>query len=107
MSSRPAGRRSPSACRPTRSPWLCSGSPVRSPGMMTKHYAPRSPLELAADDGRTRVERLVRQGERVGWLTWAGVADVPGVVRTDLPVDPAGYAARLYAALHDLDAAGV
>jgi L-threonylcarbamoyladenylate synthase len=49
----------------------------------------------------------VAEGRRVGWLTWPGAADVPGAVRVELPADPAGYAARLYAALHDLDAAGV
>jgi L-threonylcarbamoyladenylate synthase len=85
-----------------------SGSVVRSPGMMAKHYAPRAALELADDDdGRRRVEGLTPGGERVGWLTWPGAADVPGAVRIDMPAQPAGYAARLYAALHDLDAAGV
>lgn len=81
------------------------GTPAKSPGMMPKHYAPRAPLELAENDGRSRVTELV--GLHVGWLTWPGVAEVPGVVRVTMPADPAGYAARLYAALHDLDAAGV
>jgi L-threonylcarbamoyladenylate synthase len=84
-----------------------SGSEIRSPGMMAKHYAPRAPLELADDDGRLRTGALSRCGERVGWLTWPGVADVSGTVRTDMPAGPAEYAARLYAALHELDAAGV
>jgi L-threonylcarbamoyladenylate synthase len=84
-----------------------ANSPARSPGMMAKHYAPRAPLELADGDGRSRVEALFGFGQRVGWLTWPGPADVGDVVRIDMPADPAGYAVRLYAALHELDAAGV
>ena len=80
---------------------------LRSPGLLAKHYAPRAPLELADGDGRARVEVMIREGRRVGWLTWPGVGDVAGAVRVELPCDPAAYAAGLYAALHDLDAAGV
>jgi L-threonylcarbamoyladenylate synthase len=82
-----------------------SGSVVRSPGLMAKHYAPRAPLELAGDDGHSRVTELADR--RIGWLTWPAATDVPGVVRVTMPTDPMAYAARLYAALHDLDAAGV
>ncbi len=82
-------------------------APLPSPGMMAKHYAPRAPLELAAGDGRPRVEALAGSGQRVGWLTWPGAGDVAGAVRVEMPVQPMGYAARLYAVLHDLDAAGV
>src|SRR5207302_10689498 len=81
--------------------------PLPSPGMLARHYAPRAPLEWVAGDGRGRVEALRRQGVRVGWVTWAGAGGVPGAVTVRMPGDPAGYAARLYAALHDLDAAGV
>jgi L-threonylcarbamoyladenylate synthase len=83
-----------------------AGRPLPSPGMLAKHYAPRAPLELAGGDGRSRVEALVRQGLRVGWLTWSDADDVARAMRVEMPRDPDGYAARLYAALHDLDAAG-
>lgn len=70
-----------------------------SPGMMARHYAPRAVLEVRADDA-ARVSELRAAGMRVGWIGFAG-ADVP------MPRDAPAYAARLYAALHDLDRAGV
>jgi L-threonylcarbamoyladenylate synthase len=81
--------------------------PQRSPGQMPRHYAPRAPLELADGDGQSRVQSLVAGGQRVGWVTWPGAAEVPGTQRIDLPREPIAYAAGLYAALHDLDAAAV
>jgi L-threonylcarbamoyladenylate synthase len=83
------------------------GQPLPSPGLMERHYAPRALLELADGDGRGRARELAEGGRRVGWVTWPGADAVPGAVRVELPRDPAAYAARLYAALHDLDAAGV
>jgi L-threonylcarbamoyladenylate synthase len=83
-----------------------SGSPLPSPGMLTRHYAPRTPLELAEDDGRARVEELRRAGLRVGWLTFGG-DQLDSVTTVTMPADPAGYAAALYAALHILDGAAV
>jgi L-threonylcarbamoyladenylate synthase len=77
-----------------------------SPGMLSRHYAPRTPLELAADDGGARVEELRRAGLRVGWLTF-GAREVAGVTVVAMPDDPDGYAARLYAALHALDGEGL
>ncbi len=81
-------------------------SPLPSPGMLSRHYAPRAPLELADGDGRASVEELRRAGLRVGWLAFGG-ADLAGVTVVAMPADPDGYAARLYAALHALDGAGV
>jgi L-threonylcarbamoyladenylate synthase len=81
--------------------------PHRSPGQMPRHYAPRTTLELADGDGWGRVKELAASGSRIGWLTWPGVAEVPGARRVELPCDPVGYAAGLYAGLHYLDAAGV
>ncbi|HKI32701.1 MAG TPA: L-threonylcarbamoyladenylate synthase [Gemmataceae bacterium] len=90
---RPASRGEPSA------------SPLPSPGMLARHYAPRTPLELA-EDGGARVEELRRAGLRVGWLAF-GATELAGVTVVQMPCDPDGYAARLYAALHALDGAGV
>jgi len=60
---------------------------ARSPGQMAKHYSPRTPIVLVAA-GAARPA-----GERV-------------VVMRDLPADPTGYAAVLYARLHELDGKG-
>lgn len=83
--------------------------PLPSPGMLARHYSPRTPLECVTEDGRKRVEQLRDDGLRVGWLTFGPVPALvpPGVVALSMPCDPAGYALRLYAALHDLDEAGV
>ncbi|HEY7154663.1 MAG TPA: L-threonylcarbamoyladenylate synthase [Gemmataceae bacterium] len=80
-----------------------------SPGMLPRHYAPRTPLECVEIRGEERIASLLREGRRVGWVTFAdgGGAEWPGVVRRVLPADPAGYAAQIYAALHELDAAGL
>ena len=78
---------------------------MRSPGQLQRHYAPHTPLEIAAASGK-RVEDLGRQGLRVGWLTHvdeAGAAEL----RILLPADPVSYSAQLYAALHRLDGAGL
>jgi L-threonylcarbamoyladenylate synthase len=83
-----------------------SGTPRRSPGMETRHYAPRTPLELVEADGRDRVEELRRAGQRVGWLTF-GTEQLDDVITVTMPRDAAAYAANLYAALHALDGAGV
>jgi L-threonylcarbamoyladenylate synthase len=79
-----------------------------SPGLLARHYAPRTPLECAADGGAEHVAELCREGQRVGWLTMGLPREAPpGVVVRTLPGDPAGYAAGLYAALHELDMAGL
>jgi L-threonylcarbamoyladenylate synthase len=84
-----------------------SEQPLPSPGMLSRHYAPRAPLELAEDGGR-RVEELRRADLRVGWLTFeAPPADHAEVVAVVMPRDAEGYAARLYEALHALDGRGV
>ncbi len=80
-----------------------ANGPARSPGQMERHYAPRVALELG---DRGRAEALVRAGRRVGWLTREG-GDVVGAVTVRLPANAVGYAAGLYATLHDLDAVGV
>jgi L-threonylcarbamoyladenylate synthase len=80
-----------------------------SPGMLARHYSPRTPMELA-EGGEERVGQLSQEGLRVAWLVWFDVDDdaLPKaltVVR--LPGDAAGYAAELYQALHRLDEMGV
>jgi L-threonylcarbamoyladenylate synthase len=85
-----------------------NGRTVPSPGIIGKHYAPRSTLEIAegADGGRTRVEELARTGHRVGWVpigTRDAFALSTKVIVMPLPPEPASYANRFYATLHALD----
>ena len=83
------------------------GLPLPAPGMLSRHYAPRAPLELNADSTK-RVNRLLAQGKRVGWLRFGSTLPaLPGLVVLAMSRDPALYAVRLYAALHELDAAEV
>ncbi len=83
-----------------------------SPGLLARHYAPHGQLGLAPDDGHERALELVRAGHRVGWLRLArdeASARPFAVERMKvfvLPADAAGYAARLYDVLHELNAWG-
>ncbi len=82
---------------------------LRSPGMLERHYAPATPLEGVEGSAWGRVEELLRAGQRVGWVAFTGEGgqEREGLVTIEMPRDPAGYSAGLYAALHALDRAGV
>lgn len=85
-------------------------APLPSPGMMPRHYAPRTPLEcVEAGRERERLTVLLSEKSRVGWVAFADPGrEIPSGVRLRvLPSGPAGYAAQLYAVLHDLDAAAL
>lgn len=88
-----------------------SSQSLPSPGMMPRHYAPRTPLEcVEAGREAERLARLLGEGRRVGWVSFAdpreAIIPSPELLRV-LPSDPIGYAAQLYAVLHELDAAGL
>jgi L-threonylcarbamoyladenylate synthase len=84
------------------------GGPARSPGLMERHYAPRAKLQCVDRKSAAVVQELLTIGNRVGWLRLRPSADVPeGIVVIDMPSDADTYAAQLYAALHELDDAGV
>lgn len=87
----------------------CGESVAKSPGQMVRHYAPNVHVELLDAGARERVCVLAATGERIGWLAMETVpANLPeSVVAIEMPGDPAGYAARLYAALHTLEDAAV
>lgn len=72
-----------------------------SPGLLPRHYAPRTPLELSAN-GVARVRELLEGGKRVGWLT-LNKSEASGGETIRMPATPREYAAALYAALHQLD----
>jgi L-threonylcarbamoyladenylate synthase len=83
-------------------------APRPSPGMMERHYAPRARLVLFDDKDAPRVfDEANRHADdrRVGMLLRSVQGAGPSeVVR--MPIDPAPYAQRLYAALHELDERG-
>ncbi len=91
---------------------LPADAPRPSPGLVERHYAPRAEVWLVDAEGRAEAEQAVAarvsaHSGTVGAIArgdgWAPAG--AGPVRR-LPDDPAGYARGLYAALHDLDAAG-
>jgi L-threonylcarbamoyladenylate synthase len=86
---------------------VSSEQPLRSPGMLGRHYAPRATVELVAGDALKKIKQLAHQGQRVGWLTFLNPRSLSEAVVIRMPSDPSAYAARLYAALHNLDDAGV
>jgi L-threonylcarbamoyladenylate synthase len=85
---------------------------VRSPGMQRRHYAPVTPLEVAADPAG-RVASLARQGKRVAWITISddrerllAVAAAGDVVVVPMPETAELFARQLYATLHAIDRRG-
>ncbi|MGD9647363.1 MAG: L-threonylcarbamoyladenylate synthase [Pirellulales bacterium] len=85
-------------------------SPIaRSPGQQARHYAPSVPLKLREKASQQPLELSTSPGQLVGWLSFGAVegADRAHLCTVAMPVGPAEYAARLYAALHELEAAGV
>jgi len=84
-----------------------AGRALASPGMMPRHYAPRTPVELiggrANFDERANVLRS--RGENFGEVV-LGETDCQER-RIGMPANPAGYAACLYDVLHRLDGLGL
>lgn len=74
--------------------------PLRAPGMMRRHYAPAVPLALVDD---FRDEPAPPAGAA---RVWFGAPKVTGPLEFGTPVDPALYAARLYALLWECVARG-
>jgi L-threonylcarbamoyladenylate synthase len=81
-----------------------------SPGQGRKHYSPRARVVLV--DGGQGIRAALRAAgvnQCVGLVTWSdAVRDVarPGAQHRALGSDPVAYARGLFAALHDIDAAG-
>lgn len=72
------------------------GAAHPAPGMHERHYAPRTRLEWA--------DAELPPGD--GVYLWIA-RERPAAKRIRMPDQPAAYAARLYAALHEADAAGL
>ena len=88
---------------------LADSTPLPSPGIQPRHYAPRAAMECRAAGNRERVAALAAEGVRVGWLALGVPADDwPAQLKfVAMPTDPIAYAATLYAARMKLDDAGV
>ncbi len=74
-----------------------------SPGLIRKHYAPRATLRVVAESSLAIVAATTHGP--VGVVTRHPV-DLPNAMVRELPTDPIGYTAGLFAALHDLDDRG-
>jgi L-threonylcarbamoyladenylate synthase len=88
-------------------------APRRSPGSLDRHYAPQAPIRLVASGDEialaTMIDSLRRIGTRIGVLAHTA-HELPFSDDVDermLPPHAAGYAAGLFAALHELDQLGV
>ena len=68
-----------------------------SPGMHPKHYSPKTLLVL--------VDNGVLPSHGKGAYLWIR-QPAQAEHSLEMPIDPAGYAARLYAVLHQIDAQG-
>lgn len=85
-------------------------APRSSPGMLLKHYAPRARVHLFSTltDASFHAVSLA-SGQKIGVLSRepTGLQKQFDAREIVLPADARGYAARLYEALHELDAGGV
>jgi L-threonylcarbamoyladenylate synthase len=80
------------------------GAAPRAPGLVKRHYAPRTPAELVDTAALpTRHAELTQAGQRIGLLVLGTAPPADGIA---LPPDPAAYSRGLYAALRELDRRG-
>jgi len=86
-----------------------TGTPTKSPGLSSRHYAPAAPVELFEQGGQQQVAKLIADGVRVGWLCWEGSPRIAAelIEQIVMPREPAAFAMRLYAALYRFDESGV
>lgn len=81
-----------------------AGGPVRAPGMLASHYAPRAGVVLASEaDLPQTVASLIAQGRRVGVIS-PSRALPEGAETIVVPPDADGLARLLYASLREADA---
>jgi L-threonylcarbamoyladenylate synthase len=82
-------------------------SPLPSPGMLERHYAPKTPLECRANFGKAvqRAAELAGEGKLIALLTFdENASDINSTKLIRMPDDPIRYAADMYRILHELDA---
>lgn len=102
------------ACVSTKEPASLAREPdratshLKSPGMLKKHYSPKSKMVLCRwrdeEDLRRRVVALGVHPDRVHILAYERIPTDPKWASVHrLPGDPKNYARRFYAALHAVD----
>ncbi len=85
-----------------------AGEALPSPGMLKKHYSPRTPLKMLPQElALQEVKRLLKEGSRVGWLTFEAPFVHSNLHSVQMPREALEYASRLFAELHVLDAEGL
>jgi L-threonylcarbamoyladenylate synthase len=83
-----------------------------SPGMLTRHYAPKTPVELVEGSPRDRLVELMGRGLRVALLHRDEdladdyYPDEDEILTWNMPDEPDRYAARLYQVLRTIDRRG-
>jgi L-threonylcarbamoyladenylate synthase len=87
---------------------LRAGGPVRAPGQLVSHYAPRAEVVLVPEGAIAETaRRLLAQGRRVGVLVTEPLADdgltAAGLREVVVSGSRADLARQLYAALRELD----
>ena len=88
-------------------PILPAGPVIESPGQLTSHYAPRTPLRLFSDPAEADAWR---GPETAGLLAWNRAVIPPQFSAMEVLTprdDPREAAARLFAAMRRLDALGL
>ncbi|HNQ89604.1 MAG TPA: L-threonylcarbamoyladenylate synthase [Verrucomicrobiota bacterium] len=86
-------------------------APLRSPGRLPRHYAPRTPLHLLAWRDKADLRRQLRARGlapgRCHVIAHTRLPDPPGFAGVDaIPQGPEAFARALYAALHRADRLG-
>lgn len=77
----------------------------RASGTLESHYAPRTPVVLVdAAELPSTLERVAAAGSKAALIHFSGVIGAHADML--LPVDPSGYAHKLYAALRAMDGTG-
>ncbi|MCC6728677.1 MAG: threonylcarbamoyl-AMP synthase [Chthonomonadales bacterium] len=84
------------------------GAPLKGPGMLRRHYAPRTRLDCApTGEAAAHAAEQAARGLRVALLTIGASPAIGDVRRVQMPSDAVRYAARLYDVLHALDEEGL
>jgi len=86
------------------------GTPLPSPGLLRRHYAPDARVCLFERGEREQAMRdattSIREGRRVGAMLIDSANAPAFTTLVMMPGDPDGYARTLYAALHDVNDSG-
>ena len=85
-------------------PGLASAPADYSPGNLSDHYSPRTPLIFSLNFNPSEY-----QGKKIGFISFAGgnLLKCQDVVQINLDKSPEDTTNRLYAALHELDSKGL